>query len=177
MNAPHALEVAIAATRRRRFAIGVALALPLLAGAAVVAWRAGGAAIAALVVVAGAVAAGAWLRRDLRALDARWFARRLDADPAREDSADLLFRDPATLGPLQRLQRERVADRLAGANAALRPAWPRRALAATWLGGVAAIALALAWPPGVRVADAPTAGDASSDAAPTHTSIVAATLA
>jgi hypothetical protein len=177
MNAPAALSAAIASARRRRGAIGVALALPLLAGAGVLAWRTGGVAIAAVVVAIGGVATGAWLRRELRALDPRWAARRLDADPAREDSSDLLFRDPATLGPLQRLQRERVADRLAGAIAELRPAWPRRALAASWLGGIAAIALALAWPTGLRVGDAPTARKGAATAAPTHTTLVAATLA
>ena len=40
MNAPPPLLSAIAAARRRRGAIGIALALPLLAAAMVVAWRA-----------------------------------------------------------------------------------------------------------------------------------------
>jgi hypothetical protein len=177
MNLPLVLAPAVAAARRRRIAIDIALAFPLLAAASVVAWRAGGAVIAAGVVVIAMVVAGAWLRRDLRALDMRWFARRLDADPAREDSADLLFRDPDTLGPLQRLQRARVADRLAGAAEALRPAWPRRALAVTWLVGLVAIAATLGWPEVVRVGDVPTVRESPGDAAPTQTTIVAATLA
>ncbi|GGA83882.1 hypothetical protein GCM10011521_22860 [Arenimonas soli] len=79
--------------------------------------------------------------------DTRWLARRLNADPRWQDSADLLFADPATLGPLQQLQRERLAQQLARQPAPdLRPAWPGRALLASLLLGAALVLAAQYWP-------------------------------
>ncbi|WP_374604172.1 hypothetical protein [Arenimonas sp.] len=100
--------------------------------------------------MAGAVlvllAFGFWRRQRARH-DDRWLARRLNAEPRWQDSADLLFADPATLGPLQTLQRERLARQLASTPAPdLRPAWPQRALLASLLVGIALLLAALFWP-------------------------------
>jgi hypothetical protein len=171
-----ALALAIGAARRRRFAIAAAIALPMLAGAAAVALRVGGAAVGAAVVALGVAAFAVVVRRALGRMDARWFARRLDRDATREDSSDLLFGDPATHGPLQRLQRERVAATLGSAATVLRPDWPRRALGAAWLGGAALVAFAWFWPVARFDGDVARAPAGTTVVAPTRTTLVAAAL-
>jgi uncharacterized membrane protein len=105
--------------RTRRAAIAILYALPVAAVAIALAARIGGwpAAAVALVIAVVVLAFGA--RRAMRSIDDAWIARRLDSAEVRlEDSADLLFRDPATLSSLQRLQRARLHRRLESAPAA-----------------------------------------------------------
>ncbi|HSJ95775.1 MAG TPA: hypothetical protein VLC53_01800 [Myxococcota bacterium] len=133
------------AARRRRGAILVALALPLILAAAAVAWRVAGTGGLAAALLVGTAATLGWLLRSTRRLDEAWAARQLDARRADlEDSAGLLLREPEQLNGLQRLQRWRVEQRLAEAPAPdLRPAWPGRALALSWALGAAITTAAL----------------------------------
>ncbi|HEY6892593.1 MAG TPA: DUF4175 family protein [Rhodanobacteraceae bacterium] len=136
--------------RMRRAAIAILYGLPLAAIAVVLGARLGG----WIGTIAAAVIAGAAMtfvvRREMHSIDDAWLARRLDSAEARlEDSADLLFRDPATLSALQRLQRERLhrlIERAPVADVAARWPWPRIALA--WLLGLAAVALVVLAPVG-----------------------------
>jgi hypothetical protein len=131
--------------RRRRGAIAFATSAPIVL--ALVAWaaRIGGWPAAIVALVIGAVAAFVYARHSMRAIDAAWIARRLDASDARlEDSADLLFRDATLLSPLQQLQRARLHERIeTDTPAAIASAWPHRLLAIVWL--IALGAMALAW--------------------------------
>ncbi len=112
------------AARRRRKMIVALFGLPGALLPAALAWRLGLASLVWPALVGGALVlaalAAAWSRR----LDTHWVRQRLDAEPALEDSADLLFADPAHLGSLQTLQRERVLARLPE-----RPARAARAMA------------------------------------------------
>lgn len=121
--------------------------VPLVLAGAVLGWRLGGATAG---VAAGAIAAlvlAAILWRRARRFGTGWLVRQLDATRGDvEDSADLLFADPAALGALQTLQRQRVAARLASDPPVLRTARPIRALAVAWAIGAITIAAALLWP-------------------------------
>ena len=133
--------------RVRHAAIASLYALPVAAVAIALGARIGAAigAIVATVMVAAGIAF--IVRRAMRSIDEAWIARRLDSAEVRlEDSADLLFRDPATLSPLQRLQRARLHERLESAPVAdVASPWPWSRLALAWLIGIAAVAwLALA---------------------------------
>ena len=175
MTPAASLAAAIARARRRHAAIGIAVAVPLIAGAVALAWRAGGALAAMAIAGIGVAGLAIVLHRRMQRLDAAWATRRLDLDPARQDSADLLFRDPGTLGNLQRLQRARVEATLGDASAALRTPLPRRGLLAAWLAGVALVAWSLAWPARVEAPSAVAPADAVAAEA-THTTVTAATL-
>jgi len=134
-----------AARRRRRFAV-FAFGWPWAMLPAAMAWRwQAGTALWPSLLVGGLVLA-AWAVLWARRLDLTWLRRRLDAEPAMEDSADLLFAEPSTLGTLQQLQRERVLARLASTARDLREPWPwKRGLPVLVL-GVLALAVTLAWP-------------------------------
>lgn len=135
------------AARRRRSAQVLAVGLPwAIAGFA--AWRAFSPATAWVAAVA-LLSAIAWrIAAARRGIDQAWLVHRLDADDrALEDSADLLFADPATLPAVARLQRERVLRVLQGrATRELHEPWPRRRIA--WACGAAILVLAalMAWP-------------------------------
>lgn len=143
---PVPLRRPLAAARWREALRLMLLALPWLAALAVLArrWQGDTGAIAVLAI--GAVSVAGALAWRLRQLDARWAVRRLDERRDLEDSSDLLLADPQTLGPLQRLQRERIQARLQARPADLRPPMRWRALLASGLAAVALGALALAWP-------------------------------
>ncbi|MFT4248004.1 MAG: hypothetical protein QM581_08200, partial [Pseudomonas sp.] len=94
--------------RRRRQAIAWLYGAPLVLLATALAWRWASPSTAVAVAAGASLAtAGAGVLR-ARRLDRPWLVRRLDAQRDLEDSADLLFADTATLGPLQRLQRARI---------------------------------------------------------------------
>lgn len=133
------------AARRRRAAGLVALGLPALAAAGAVAWRAAGPGAFAAVLIAGASAMLAVIVRRTRPLDDTWVTRRLhERRRDLEDSADLLLAGPERLTDLQRLQRARIEQRLAGqALPDLREAWPWRAIALAWTLAAAIVAVAL----------------------------------
>src|SRR5690554_5804070 len=114
MSAALRLRSMLRTARVRIVASGAMVALPLVFAAAVLAWRAGGFAAAVVVPalgIAASVGAVAWRARRI---DARWLARRLDARRRdMDDSAALLFADRSDLSLLQRLQRERLRQRIA----------------------------------------------------------------
>ncbi len=133
---------------RHRAALDEALAgAPLAVLAAAAAWRAAGvpAALGGLLLCVAVVWARALMRG--RRFDRAWTVRRLDGmRPELEDSSDLLAVDRAALTPLQRLQYDRVRERLAAAAFDARPPWSVRRIAVAWtLGGLAVLALLL-WP-------------------------------
>ena len=145
------------AARRRRKTIVALFGLPWAVLPAALAWRLDLASVVWPALVGGALAlaalAAAWSRR----LDARWVRRRLDAEPALEDSADLLFADAAHLGSLQSLQRERVLARLPNTLRALREPWPWRWGGALFVFGILMLAAVLWWPAKVATPAAATA--------------------
>jgi len=134
--------------RRRAAAIVLLCALPLVAGAAMLAWRLAGAPLAAGVALLGLAIVALLATRRMARFDRAWLTRRLDADRAdMDDSAALVFAGPDALGALQRLQRSRLQARLAAAPWAPAPAsFPKRAIAAAWLCGALLVAAALWWP-------------------------------
>ncbi|MFC5578219.1 hypothetical protein ACFPOA_09385 [Lysobacter niabensis] len=161
-------------SRLRVTARVVAFAVPVVVVGTALAWRLGVSGWL-WVGVTGAIATMtiAWLA--MRGIDPPWLARRLDErDPRMEDSAALLFREVAQLQPLQRLQQQRLQQRLeASPPPDLRPAWPARALSATLMLAVLSTAVLLWWPvshsrPSPRHSQAAR----TTAAAPTHTRIV-----
>ncbi|GAB2489582.1 hypothetical protein [Arenimonas alkanexedens] len=134
---------ALAAARRRHGAIVAAFALPVLGFVAVsIAKDASLPNLVLMAVLVSVVPILAWRLRPGR--DPRALARRLDARADLEDSADLLFATPQALGPLQAMQRQRLAERLAARPADLRTAWPLRSLLLVW-GVCGALAAAMLW--------------------------------
>jgi len=134
--------------RARRAAITILYALPFAAVVIALAARIAGwpGTIGAVVIAGIALAFGA--RRVMQSIDDAWIARRLDSAEVRlEDSADLLFRDPVTLSPLQRLQRARLHERIESEPVAdVAAPWPWSRLALAWLIGLAAFALVVLAP-------------------------------
>jgi hypothetical protein len=134
--------------RVRGTADDLVMALPVLLFAAALAWRLHGLGLAALVAIVGlAILAGILWKRSHR-FDRAWLTRRLDATRGdMEDSADLLFADADALGPLQRLQRARLEQRIADAIMPdLRPAWSTRYVLILWAAALLGIVAVLAWP-------------------------------
>ncbi len=149
MSAVRPLEALRDAARRRVVTASALVGMPLLAFVVVAAWRFTNSVTGAIVIAMTGLAALAWWAwRRARAFDTRWLTHALDA--ARkdfEDSSDLLFTDAETLGPLQRLQRERLQRRTrTGALPDLRPAWPRRGIALAWILAIAGGAALLLYP-------------------------------
>lgn len=180
MSLPTRLQQAAAAARRRRAASVLLVAAPALALAAVLVWRSDGgiAALVLLGVVVSGAAALAW--RAAGKIDARWLARRLDQRPDLQDSADLLFADPAALTGLQGLQRQRLLHLLGtGAAPDLRPAWPMRRLLIAWSLGLPLAAAVALWP--VQATRSPASASMDTAAAAivataTHTTLIASQL-
>ena len=145
MNAPAQVE-ARRTHARRRAACDVALvALPLVVSLTLLAWRFSGVWVALLVMALGSVVSAAIVVRRLRRYDRDWLTSRLDdTRPDLDDSSSLLFAKDEDLGPLQRLQRARVVERLlARAGPDLSPPWSRRAIATAW--GLAVVFAIVAW--------------------------------
>ena len=161
---------------RRRLAIALACTTPSAIALVALAARVGGLSAAVVVLACVFVALGVLARRALQ-VDAAWLARRLDgASPEMDDSAALLFEDPAQLSNLQRLQQARLHNRLDQLAIDLRPAWPQPAIVASACVALAILVVAALWSPPSRVTKAvsPTANTASD----THaTSITQAELA
>ena len=141
---------------RRHVLIELALiGLPLLVLLAVATWRWTDSVAAATAITAIGLIVLAWLMwRRMRALDTRWLIRALDATRKDfEDSTDLLFVDATKLGSLQRLQRERLQQRVQDhALPDLRSAWSRRGIALAWTIAIVGTSALLLWPrPGERM--------------------------
>ena len=148
MTAPASVEAIRARARRRAACDVVLVALPPACVLALFAWRFSGAVAALLVAALAAAVAGVVVHRRLRRYDHRWLASRLDgARGDLDDSSGLLFADGEALGPLQRLQRARIVQRLEARPAPeLSPPWSRRAIAAAWLSSIAIVLALFLWP-------------------------------
>lgn len=132
---------------RRRAASAVVLAWsPLVLALSALGLAIGGGALAAGVFTVGATVLGWAANRQTRRLDRNWLVRRLNAREAQlEDSAALVFAE-ADLAPLERLQAERMAERIAAIDpVTLADNWPRRWIALAWALGAAALAAILLW--------------------------------
>lgn len=127
--------------RRRAAGEVVLLGAPLALALAALAWVAAGALAAAGVVVAGGIALAWAAARRVRRFDRDWLVRRLNARETQlEDSAGLVFAE-TELSPLQRLQADRIAARIAAIDpVTLADTWSQRRIALAW--GLGAMALA-----------------------------------
>lgn len=147
--------------RRRRALITLLLGLPWALAAAVLALRLAGFDIACVLGTISLLACAGFATARARQLDRQWLQRQLDGSGVSEDSADLLFADVTALNPLQQRQRTHVLATLERATPELRPRWPRRALALSWIAGLAVAVLAFGWPrssPGAAPARTPARG-------------------
>ena len=136
------------AARARAGLDTVALGLPAILIVVALGWRLFGTAGAAAVAVLGVLSLTVVAVWRSRRFDRRWLIGELDARvPRFEDSAALLFRDPATLAGLATLQRDRLEGRIHEVAAVdLRPDWSRRAILIAWGAAVVLIPAILAWP-------------------------------
>ena len=159
MNADAIVHRARESARWRAVAWMAATAAPWLLVAWLLAWRLDATPWSALIAVGAAtiVAALAW--RASRGFDDRWLARALDARRSdMEDSADLLFARAASTNALQRLQRERLRQRLEHKPVPdLRTPWHARTFLANAAVAVACIAAIALWPshPGIEPGHVP----------------------
>ncbi len=160
MSARTALGNVLARTRRRVLLDALAQLLPVPLALAALLWRWPGGWAAAAVATVGLVAVIAVALRRRRHFDRNWLVQQLDAARSDlDDSSGLLLADDAALSPLQRLQRDRLEQRLRDRPAPdLRPSWSTRTIVPAWL-ALAATCLAVALWPAARPAtvDAPPA--------------------
>ncbi|CAM5480831.1 hypothetical protein SSCI18S_03262 [Sphingobium scionense] len=150
MSADALLSTWLRPSRQRVRLDTLLLGLPGLLLATTLVWRLAGLVPAAiLLLLCSALLSGLIVRR-ARRFDQAWLVRRLDARRADlEDSSALLFADPQALGPLQRLQRSRLDQRLGqGMPEELAPDWSRRMIIALWAVALLGIATLLLWPRG-----------------------------
>jgi hypothetical protein len=135
------------APARRRAALDMVLVWsPLALVVAALAYALGGVVLAIAALAIGGIAL-AWAAREaVRRLDRSWLVRRLNArEQSLEDSAALVFA-AHDLAPLERLQAERIAARVAAIDPmSLADAWSRRRIAIAWGLGAAAVAAILVW--------------------------------
>ncbi|PZU54810.1 MAG: DUF4175 domain-containing protein [Sphingobium sp.] len=150
MSADVLLSTWLTPSRRRARFDTLLLGLPVLLLASALVWRLAGLVPAAILLLLGAGLLGALIIRRARRFDQAWLVRRLDASRADlEDSSGLIFADPQGLGPLQRLQRARLDQRLEqGVPEELVPHWSRRAIPILWIIALLGIAALLLWPRG-----------------------------
>jgi hypothetical protein len=136
------------APARQRAAINAVLVWsPVVLVLAGLCWRLSGIGLAAGVLVLGGLVLG-WTARHLASrFDQGWLVRRLNAREARlEDSAALVFA-ATDLAPLEQLQAERIAARIAAIDPeTLADGWSQRPIIAAWLLGAVALAAIILWP-------------------------------
>ncbi len=136
----------LAPARRRAAGDTVLVWSPLVLVLAALGWALAGIAVGVVLLIGGGIAL-AWLAaRSAARLDTGWLVRRLNAREAQlEDSAALVF-SLAQRSPLEQLQAERIAARVAAIDpAALADAWPRRRIALASGLGIAALAGIAVW--------------------------------
>lgn len=121
---------------------------PLVVVVVAVVWRWAGPGWAIVAALMGFALVAVGALRIAGQFDRNWLVRRLDARRDElEDSAGLLFAEPAELTAFQRLQQDRIAQRLAALDPnglTDQPAW--RGIALGWLVALAVIAAILLWP-------------------------------
>ena len=177
MTPPPLLQRAAAAARRRQTFSALLVTAPWVVLAIALAWRFHFplAWLALGLLAAEAAAVSVW--RSAKRIDTRWLVRRLDRRTDMQDSADLLFADPAALTALQTLQRERLLRALGqGAPPDLRPPWPHVLITASLALALPLAAAAVLWPaPQHGVAETPAATAVPVPVA-THIRVAAVTL-
>ncbi len=165
MSSPVRFEDWLRPARRRAQSDSVLVGGPLVVVLAVVGWTLGGVVPAAAIFGFGAIAL-AWIAtRRANRLDRGWLVRRLNAREAQlEDSAALVFAE-TDLAPVERLQANRIAARIAAIDpVTLADGWSRRSIVAAWTFGVVAAAAMVFWqiqrsaPPPLTPATPSTAG-------------------
>jgi len=136
--------------RRRGLVNDLLLAAPVVAIVAALALVLGGPVAGLVILILGVAIAVLLAGRRAARFDRFWLTHRLDsARPDMEDSAELLFADPQGLGPLQRLQRSRLLDRLgAGSPDSLAADWSRRPILILWAAALIVVAAIALWPRG-----------------------------
>ena len=136
------------APARRRAALALTLRwLPWIGLVACAAWRGAGPGWGWGVLLAGAASLAVGVARAIGRLDRTWLVRRLDSRARElEDSSALLFAQSPP-SPLQQLQRERIAARVAAiAPTTLADAWRWRGLVLAWVVALAAASVILLVP-------------------------------
>lgn len=126
----------------------LAIGAPAVLAGGVAAWRLAGP-LGTLAVGAAGLGATAWTAwKRTQRFDRAWLTAALDARaPGLEDSSDLLFAPAESLTGLATLQQARLRERLKETAALdLRPAWSRRAIAASVTVSAVVIAAAALWP-------------------------------
>ncbi|MES3153054.1 DUF4175 domain-containing protein [Sphingomonas faeni] len=138
--------------RTRSMRDDLLLATPIVIVVTASGWRLSSPATGFVLAVLGVIATVLVVRDRARRYDRRWLIAAIDAARSdAEDSTDLLFADPAALTPFQRLQRARVAARLAAEPVPeLYPARSHRTAVLLWLAAVAALAAIALWPDRTR---------------------------
>ncbi len=166
MSRPVAADEWLRPARRRAVADHVAIWSPLALVPGALGWALGGFALA-LGLFALAALALAWSARRVAArFDKGWLVRRLNAREARlEDSAALVFAADA-FTPLQQMQADRIAARLASLDPELlADRWSQRRIALGWAVGAATLA-AIVWWQAQQSAPPPLAPTAEATATP-----------
>jgi hypothetical protein len=136
----------LAPARRRAAAEAVLVWSPLAFVIAALGVALAGIVAGAGLLILGGIAIAFVATRSAARRDTGWLVRRLNAREASlEDSAALVF-SPGERSPLERLQAERIAARVAAVDpAGLADAWPWRRIALAWGLGIAALAGVAVW--------------------------------
>jgi hypothetical protein len=131
--------------RHRAIVADLLTGMPLVTAFAVAVWRLYGEGVGIAAALIGLALLGTIATLRARRFDTAWLVRRSNALRGDfEDSAELLFAAPASLGALQQLQQRRLLGRLSDAlGPELSPAWPRARIAIGWAIGVPLLLLAL----------------------------------
>lgn len=136
----------LAPARRRAATDRVLVLAPLVLVLAALGYAMAGTVAAVAVLVVGGIALAWAARGAAHRLDRSWLVRRLNArEQCLEDSAALVFTSD-DLAPMERLQADRIAARVAAIDpASLADAWSQRGIAVAWALGAVAIAAILVW--------------------------------
>ena len=158
--------------QHRQVLIHCLIGIPLLVGVVLLAHRFLPFHVAPALAVLGLISLLLAIQHGVTSRDRSWLVRQLDARrPELENSSDLLFADPAKLGVLQDLQRQRIKRRITAMPPSfhLRDAWPRIAMLAALTAALGMAGLAYFWPSAPAETDSLSTqvpGDSASAAAP-----------
>lgn len=136
------------AAKRRRLFIVVLISLPLVLALFLLAQRSLSTPIAIVTTLTSITAAVLFAWHSIKGFDNEWLIRQLDQRVQHlEDSSDLLFKKSFALSTLQKLQSERVEQRVLGlTNIDLREQWPIKIIALYFFIASSIAAVAVFWP-------------------------------
>lgn len=134
--------------KTRRLLVAALIDLPLLVAFFLLSSRFVSQGFAIAVTLASGSIVLLYVLRSIEAFDDGWLIRQLDLRLANlEDSSDLLFKQDPGLSTLQKLQRERIEQRVSGqGNVDLREPWPAKIIALSFLIALAFSAIAVFLP-------------------------------